>query len=179
VVPDNPLAPLLPRLRQLAQSGSGSTSGLSALPKAWRTAAADPAQRDVQDQVVDEMYFQPAMAAGGCVGAALPLSLAFLYDTNIQHGDDDDPDSMGSILERTRGTVGGTPADGVDELVWLRALMAERRRDLARACDASTRHEWAESVDRVDAFVALLDAGEVGLDGPLSIELDGDHYAIP
>lgn len=178
-VGDNPLSPYLPRLRALAAAESASITGLTGFPAAWRAAAADEAQRAVQDAVVNDDYYSPAMNAAACTGAMLPLSKAFLYDTVIQHGDGDDADSMGSILERTRRAVHGTPSSGVDELVWLRALMTERRKDLARACAASTRKEWADSVDRVDAFRALLDAGALNLDGPLSVPLDGGVISVP
>jgi len=177
-VGDNPLSPYLPRLRVLAAAESGSITGLTGLPAAWAAAAADEAQRAVQDAVVNDDYYVPAMNAAACSGATLPLSMAFLYDTVIQHGDGNDADSMGSILERTRRTMHGTPATGVGELVWLRALMAERRKDLARACAASTRKEWADSVDRVDAFRALFDAGAISLDGPLSVPLDGGVITV-
>src|SRR3954449_6125225 len=41
-VPDNPLAPFLPRLREVAEQGSDSTEGLEDLPDAWRQVCQDP-----------------------------------------------------------------------------------------------------------------------------------------
>src|SRR4051794_39617736 len=38
LVPDNPLARYLPRLRELAASGDGSIEGLDGLPDAWASA---------------------------------------------------------------------------------------------------------------------------------------------
>src|SRR3954465_11115710 len=40
-VPDNPLSDLLPRLRELAESGSGSVEGLEGLPQAWADTCKD------------------------------------------------------------------------------------------------------------------------------------------
>src|SRR3954468_15828795 len=53
-VPDNPLAPFLPRLREVAEQGSDSTEGLEDLPDAWRQACQDPRQVAMQDAIVDE-----------------------------------------------------------------------------------------------------------------------------
>src|SRR3954471_15293480 len=60
-VPGNPLEPLLPRLRELAESGDGSIEGLEDLPDAWASTCDDPAQRAVQDSVVDREYYKPAV----------------------------------------------------------------------------------------------------------------------
>src|SRR3954454_24970524 len=60
-VPGNPLADLLPRLRELAASGDGSTDGLEALPQAWVDTCDDPRQRRIQDGVVDREYYAPAV----------------------------------------------------------------------------------------------------------------------
>src|SRR3954471_8970951 len=60
-VPDNPLADLVPRLRELAASGDGSTGGLEALPQAWKDTCKAPRQRRIQDGVVDREYYTPAV----------------------------------------------------------------------------------------------------------------------
>src|SRR3954453_11884016 len=56
-VPDNPLADLLPRLRELAETGDGSIEGLEALPQAWADTCDDPRQRRIQNGVVDREYY--------------------------------------------------------------------------------------------------------------------------
>src|SRR3954470_362696 len=43
-VPGNPLADLLPRLRELAANGDGSIDGLEKLPSAWKATCKDPRQ---------------------------------------------------------------------------------------------------------------------------------------
>jgi hypothetical protein len=40
------------------------------------------------------------------------------------------------------------------------------------------RRSIAESVSRADIFLGLLDADRVGLDAPLELTVDGDHYEI-
>ncbi|MGE3802961.1 MAG: chitosanase, partial [Candidatus Kapaibacterium sp.] len=54
VVPANGLAQYLPRLRELADAESGSTSGLEGLEVAWKKGAEDSIFRLIQDSVVDE-----------------------------------------------------------------------------------------------------------------------------
>src|SRR3954454_5626047 len=71
-VPGNPLADLLPRLRELAESGDGSTDGLEALPQAWGDTCDDPRQRRIQDDVVDREYYAPAVNLWRRYGLARP-----------------------------------------------------------------------------------------------------------
>ena len=58
----NLLAPYLPRLREIDQFHSSATSGRTGFPIAWQNSAADPIFRQVQDEVVTETYYVPAVA---------------------------------------------------------------------------------------------------------------------
>jgi chitosanase len=169
-VGDNPLAPLLPRLRKLASAESGSLAGLESLPDAWREACLDPRQRAVQDDVVDAFYYRPAMARGGAVGLRRPLSLAALYDAEIQHGGGPDPDGAPALVRRATRRAGGTPRRGsVSEPAWLAAFLAVRRADLLHAHDHATRTEWRASVGRVDAFRYLMRTRQWQLAAPVRL----------
>ncbi|MBM4372988.1 MAG: chitosanase [Deltaproteobacteria bacterium] len=172
--PGNALAGYLPRLRELEESGSGSTDGLDGYAEAWAAAALDPAFREAQDRVTDELYYLPAMGYALDLGLELPLSRAVLYDTIIQHGDGENPDGLAALLSQTLEGEGRSPADGLDEDVWLRAFLEVRRAVLEHADDPDTREEWAESVPRVEAWAWILDQGNTGLEGPFV--LDSDHY---
>ncbi len=171
-VPDNPLAPFLPRLRELAADESESTIGLGGLVAAWTTAATDPLFRAAQDDINDELYFDPAVARWDALGLDTPLSLAELYDAITQHGEGDDPDGLPAMIARTQ-------ADPADEPAWLSAFLTVRRATLASAFDPETRDEWAESVDRVDAVRAILDAGNLELAGPIEIHTINHDAIIP
>src|SRR4051794_23470289 len=57
--PDNVLAPYIPPL--VAVTGTDSVNGLDGLADAWTDAAEDPNFCRLQDQLVDELYFVPAM----------------------------------------------------------------------------------------------------------------------
>jgi chitosanase len=178
-VPGNLLEMYLPRLRKLAEEESDDTSGLKGLKKAWREAAKDPAFRAVQDDIVDSEYFLPAMARADALGLRLPLSRAVLYDTILQHGEGDDPDGLPALIRRTNRKAGGSPADGVDEERWLRRFLRVRRATLAHAHDPATREGWAEAVDRVDAFLDILEDGNVNLDGPIHVKTPQHEATIP
>ncbi len=170
LVPGNALAPFLPRLRQLAQRHSASIFGLTGLPQTWEAAATDPRFRGVQDQVVDETYYRPAIKRAIGLGLQDALSKAVLYDTIIQHGEGEDPDGLPELIQRTSAQVGGTPATGVDEHVWVQAFLQVRRMTLANAFDPSTRRAWAESVSRVDVLQDIVMAGNWNLSGPFNVD---------
>jgi chitosanase len=177
-VPDNPLAKYLPTLTQLAASGDDSTDGLDGFKDAWQTAAQDPVFRQVQDQVTDQLYYAPARKIAQDNGVRSPLGLAILVDTAVQQGTDNDPDSLPSMVQKTNAKAGATPADGTDETQWLRDFLTVRRATLENPSSADTADEWRESVGRVDALSALLDAGNLDLKTPFTINPWGDPQTI-
>jgi chitosanase len=178
-LPGNSLAGYLPRLRELAADESDAVDGLEGLEAAWLAAAADPAFRRVQDEVVDDEYYWPAVEHADALGLSFPLSLLCLYDTCIQHGDGEDPDGLPAILERATAQAGGAPTDSTDEADWLQAFLAIRRSVLLDPDDPETREAWAESVGRVDALIAILAGGKVLLTPPIVINPFGTTFTLP
>ena len=178
LVPASPLAAYLPVLEALDEDGSDDTTGLTGFAQTWEQAANDPVMRSVQDGVVDELYYRPAMDHASRVGAVLPLTLASLYDTIIQHGDGDDPDGIGALISEADTIAGGSPAGGVKEMAWLRTFLSVRHQHLLHAFDPETREAWAESAGRVDALVDLADQDEWALDAPVTLHAYGDTYLI-
>jgi chitosanase len=178
-VPGNPLADLLPRLRELAANGDGSLDGLEALPGAWRDTCKDPRQRRIQDAVVDEQYYNPAVRHWRKLGLHRPLSLAAIYDAEIQHGDGEDPDGVPAMLKRATKRAHGTPKKGrVSEPRFLRAFIHVRRATLAHAHDPSTRAAWAEVVERADVWKQLVDTGQWSLAAPIRVRTPSYHFTI-
>jgi chitosanase len=174
-VKDNPLAKYLPRLKQLSalpedSKERASVKGLEGFEKAWAAAAKDPKFNAAQDAVVDQLYYRPSQKHADQLGLKTPLARAQLYDAIIQHGDGSDPDGLPALIQRTNKAVGGSPAQGVDEKKWAAAFLAERRKDLSHAYDASTRKEWAGSVDRVGVYEDLVKAGNWDLKGPIKAD---------
>lgn len=177
--PGNMLEPYLPRLKELSSEGSSSTSGLHGFPGAWEKASSDPAFRKLQDEMVRERFLEPSLALARKLGLKTPLARAALYDTIIQHGNADDPDSLPSLVAKTSSTMHGSPAQGVDERLWLAAFLKIRRACLAHATEPETRHEWAASVDRCEAFQAMVEAGNFDLKGPILVETRHFQATIP
>jgi hypothetical protein len=171
-VPGNLLAQYLPRLRQLAAAHSGSISGLGGIIPAWQNAAGDSIFRAVQDQVVDETYYQPAMAHVLELGLQTALGKAAVYDAIIQHGDGSDLDGLPALLSRTAAQVGGTPATGVNEQAWVDKFLHLRRSDLEHSYNPATRAAWADSVARVDVLLDIEAAGNWSLFGPINVDSD-------
>jgi chitosanase len=169
-VPDNPLADLLPRLRDAAASGDGSTDGLEDLPQAWKDTCKDPRQRAIQDSVVDREYYTPAVKLWRKYGLKRPLSLAAIYDADIQHGAGPDPDGVPAMLKRTVKRAHGSPKKGTaTEKRFLREFIRERRATLAHAHDPSTRAAWAQTVHRADAWLYLWRTRQWRLASPLRV----------
>jgi chitosanase len=177
-VPANPLARYLPTLTDLAASSDDSTGGLGGFEGAWRTAAKDPVFRQVQDGVTDALYVAPARKIAGDNGVRSALGLGILVDTAVQQGTEADPDSLPSLVTKTNATMGGPPADGVDETTWLRGFLAIRRTVLEHPSSSDTGAVWRESVGRVDALAALLEAGNLDLETPFTINPWGDPQTI-
>ncbi len=179
-VPDNPLAAFLPELTWLTKAANkDDTSRLKGFKRAWKQAALDPKFRAVQDEVTDEMYYAPAMQHAAELGLRTALAKAAVYDAIIQHGDGDDPDGLPALLKAAAKAAGGTPKSGVDEKVWLHSFLLTRRADLAHSADESTRKAWAESVGRVDAFLAIEAAGNFDLNGPIRIRTADFNKTVP
>ena len=177
-VPDNPLATYLPTLTRLAAASDDSTNGLDGFERAWRSAADDPVFRQVQDRVTDDLYGAPARKAAQDNGVRSALGLAILVDTAIQQGTDNDPDGLPAMVRKTNAEVGGNPAGGVDETKWLQGFLDTRRNTLENPSSSATGEVWSESVGRVDAFRALLDAGNLDLTTPFTINPFGDPQTI-
>lgn len=176
---NNPLAKFLKELEKLADDESDDVSHLKGYPHAWREAAKDKLFRAVQDQVVDEMYYTPAMHLADKEGLKSALSKCAFYDTIIQHGDGDDPDGIRALIKKTDKHMGGTVKSGVDEKKWLREFLKVRRADLKNPHDKDTKDEWSQSVDRVDAMVKLLQENNMDLHGPIHVKTPNHDAVIP
>lgn len=175
--PHSELARFVPALQDLAKRGSDDVSALVGFGPLFAEAAEDAEMRAVQDAVVDELYYLPMLRQAEAVGVVLPLTLAVLYDTAIQHGTYTDPDGLPSLVAETTAAA-GRPADGVDERVWLRQFLRVRRQHLEHSAEPSTRAAWAESVVRCDAFETLATDHRWALDLPLPVAVYGSSWTL-
>jgi chitosanase len=174
----SPLVRHLARLRELADRGSASTSGLAGFAEDWAHAADDPRFRAVQDAVADRLAYDPALTTARRLGIRTPLGVAILFDSAVQHGTSDDPDGLPALVVTTNAQAHGAPADGVAEKSWLLTFLEVRRADLRNPHDDNSQEVWAKSVDRVDALHGLVAGGETRLDAPVTLQVDGEDYAL-
>jgi chitosanase len=178
LTPDNSLAIYLPRLRVLAKNESGSTKGLEGLERKWKVAANNKAFNAVQDEVVDDYYYNAAVRHAESLGTVLPLTLLNLYDAVIQHGDGEDPDGLSAIIDRTATESGGSPKTGIDEKIWLRTFISVRRTILISPYNRETQEEWSESVGRVDELIKLYNKQHFSLTPPIVVAPWGASYIL-
>ncbi len=171
--PDNVLAPYLPSLE--AVNGTDSEMGLGGFTAAWAEAAEDPDFRSLQDHLVDELYFVPAMTMAADLGIETPLGQLIMWDTMIQHGAGGDNGTW-AIIEETQKTVG--PIDE-NESAWLDAFLDTRLRHLLHMYRGTTENADASSESRVDALRSLLQQGSLALEPPLTWEVYGDRFQLP
>jgi chitosanase len=171
--PGNVLAPYLPSLE--AVSGTDSEMGLGGFTDAWAEAAEDPDFRSLQDQLVDELYFVPAMAMAADLGVETPLGQLIMWDTMIQHGAGGDNGTW-AIIEETQEQVG--PIDQ-SESAWLDAFLDTRLRHLLHMYRDTTENADASSESRVNALRSLLQEGNLALEPPLTWEVYGDRFQLP
>jgi chitosanase len=171
---DSALAGYLPALE--ADNGTDSTAGLDGFTDVWaQTSHTDPLLAQIQDQVSDELYFDPAVRRAQQVGVRSALGQLIIWDTLVQHGEGDDPDGLPAIQNEVVvrfGTVAG------NEPAWLTDFLEVRRAHLLHAADPNTRDAWRDSVSRVDALESLVHARDLDLRPPLAWDVYGDHYTL-
>ncbi len=171
--PDNVLAPYIPSLE--AVNGTDSEMGLGGFTAAWVEAAEDPDFRSLQDQLVDELYFLPAMMMAADLGIETPLGQLIMWDTMIQHGAGGDNGTW-AIIEETQQNVG--PIDQ-NESAWLDAFLDARLSHLLDMYRGTTENADASSHSRVDALRSLLHGDNLALEPPLIWEVYGDRFRLP
>ncbi|MDX3078564.1 chitosanase [Streptomyces sp. NPDC088354] len=167
--PDNVLARYLPALR--AVNGTDSHSGLgSGFVSAWRTAAADTAFQQAQNDERDRVYFNPSVQQAKADGLRALGQFAY-YDAIVMHGPGDDKVSFGGI-RKTALSKAKSPAQGGDEKAYINAFLDARK--------AAMKTEEAHSdTSRVDTEQRVfLNNGNFDLTPPLKWKVYGDSYTI-
>ena len=176
--PGSRLARHLPRLRELAERGSGDTSGLSGFPEDWAAAAADPAFRAEQDALADRLAFTPALEIAHRLGIRTPLGVAVLYDSAVQHGTADDADGLPALTDRATRQAGGDPASGGHRADVAGGVPRRPLQTLRHPHDKDTREAWAASAGRADALRDLVEDNQHQLEPPLRISVFGDEHEL-
>lgn len=172
-VPNNILAKYIPALRSV--NGTGSTSGLSGLVADWKTAAQDPIMRQVQDEVADELYFNPAYKIAKDNGVATALGQEIIWDTAIHHGVDG-TDGLLSVIRETKNLMGGIVQN--NEVAWLNTFLDRRLWHLLNWSEGGFSQDDDSSRSRVAALRSLITANKLNLDLPLTWSVYGDTFTL-
>ncbi|WP_433043797.1 chitosanase [Dactylosporangium sp. CS-033363] len=168
-VPGNVLAKYLPALRSV--NNSDSHAGLDPnFTRDWKTAAADPAFQQAQNDERDRVYFNPSVNQAKADGLRA-LGQFIYYDAIVMHGPGNSSVSFGGIRKAAMAKA-KTPAQGGDEATYLNAFLDARV--------AAMRTEEAHSdTSRVDtAQRVFLNNRNFDLNPPLSWKVYGDSFSI-
>ena len=124
-----------------------------------KTAGDDPTMRRVQDDFFKKHFFEPAYRTAESIGIRSPLGIAVVYDSMIHGG-------WRRLHDMTRKELGGTPATGIDEHLWIKTYLKLRR-------------EWFKNHNnnllqrltyRPQAFLELIDKDNWDLLPPIEIQ---------
>ncbi|KAI8866008.1 csn protein [Ramicandelaber brevisporus] len=186
---NNPLHKYTPIVQKLSDSESGSTKGLDGYCNAWKSLGKSNAQfQQVQRTIRDKLYTSKAADYASKLGLRLAISQAQLYDAVIQHGEGDDPDSLGWLIKQTNkaftsdkaGSSGSTLSINgkkVDEIEWLNKFLDVRYKDLYNPHNKESRDVWRESVTRVKSYQFVVKQKQYTWDKQITA-LDNDGKQI-
>lgn len=149
--------------------------GLEGFEKAWKKAAEDPIQREVQDELVDELYFKPAYDIAQKTGIKSALGQAIIWDTAIQHGIGG-KDGLKSLINETKKEL--ETRSTVDETTWLHTFLDRRLWHLLHYAEEGHTQDPQSSQSRIDALRSLLNAHKLNLELPLTWSVYGDRFTL-
>ena len=161
----NPLSPYIKELQRLDEiyaqhdyelsSEGANVDNLDGLIEAWQESAQDPLFKDVQDEIVDKLYFNPARDVAQSIGAKLPLTLLHIYDASIQHG----PDGVRAMIDRVSVAK---PKDCGDEITWLKEFNKVRL-DVMLHTVIDGEKIWEDSIYRQHELVDMIKENNINL----------------
>jgi chitosanase len=171
--PDNALEKYIPALNTIDAGphneadgdGNPSVTGLTNFATDIQKCH-DPLFKQAQLYELDQLYYNPAVTMFNRIGAKNSLTLAFIYDMCVRHGND----GTQSIIYAATSALGGTPKTGINENTYLLKLISLR--------DAQLRREKLGDVDRDTGFKNILKSGNVNLTTPFTFVACGDSFTI-
>lgn len=169
--PNNSLAkyiPVLDRIDKEVHDEDGKnndTTGLDNFIKDVNNCK-EPLFKEAQLYELDEMYWKPAVSLATSIGAKNQLTLAFIYDMCVNHGED----GAKKYINSAKKKLGGLPKDGIDENKFLSSVMDYRY--------AFLKQDDPDGSDRVNAYRKLLKAGNVDLKPGFKFTVYGETFNI-
>ncbi|MCR5609565.1 MAG: chitosanase [Lachnospiraceae bacterium] len=168
-VPDNLMAKYINELTAIAnkKKSASNVSGLKAIGDYcgdWKKSCEDDKFIKAQDDVFFEWYYEPSRVAADGIGAQYAVTRAELFDTAINHG----TSRMKKFVKSTNSNMGGSPADGVDEISWIKEYLNVRATYLK-----STR--FKSIVYRTDIMGEIIEDGNYNFDEKIVVR--HKHFA--
>lgn len=169
--PKNSLAKYIPALDTIdagkhdSDDKNNSIKGLDNFIKDVN-ACTDPLFKQAQLYELDKMYWDPAVSLATSIGTKNQLTLAFIYDMCVNHGED----GAKEYINSAKNKLGGLPKDGIDEKKFLSSVMDYRY--------AFLKSDDPDGSDRVNAYRKLLTAGNVNLNTNFKFTVYGEDFTI-
>ena len=171
--PENRLAKYIPAMDAIdagphPDGMNDDLTGLDDFITDFHASLNDPYFKQSQLDKMDELYWDPSVDTARELGIKQVIALSQIFDASIQHG----TEGMADIAAQANSALGGSPKDGIDELLWLTRFLDIRREVLSQ--DPS----WNESVDRVEMYRRLLQSGKYSLKTPFIATCYGDTFTV-
>jgi hypothetical protein len=180
---------LYPSMSTVQMSSSDFMSGAIAsvdFGLAWTNAAQDPVMQQLQDSLIDQGIFAPALVLAQKYGIKSAFGVAVVYDTVLQEGPFEG--GFASIVRRTEKAYSAihpgqtNPADGADEIAWLNLFLLDRVDTLRYGFDANDVRNTAEnayvSYPRAESLLQILNSGNYSLNQTVVFDYFGDHFEL-
>lgn len=132
-----------------------------------QTAGEDPVMTQLQDEILQARYFEPARKECADIGIASALGYALIADTHYQSG----RRSYETIKRATTKALDGTPVTGIDEHAWLREFAKQRAQLIANLASNGRVPDAIQYAlrRRNEVYVNLMDKNKWDLAAPVPV----------
>jgi chitosanase len=153
--------PAFERIDNLHSSGHvDDLTGLDNFITDFNKYGNDSVVKLAQLELLDELYWNPALKITSDYGLSLNITKGQIYDATVRHGED----GAAEIAQWTTSALGGSPATGINEIDWLKRYFIERKRYYKEQDDETG------VIERVDVmYQGILDSGNYAMVPPFSV----------
>jgi chitosanase len=165
---NNMLEPYIETLE--AVNGTDSHEGLGkSFVEDWRQVGQTTEMTQAQDNIVDNMYLNPAVAFAEKDHLSL-LGQYIYYDALVVHGPGEDPDSFNGIRKEALQNS-NAPSKAGNEADYLKAFLKARTKIMLK-------EEAHKDLSRIRFQEQLIDERNYELELPISWEMYGDEFRL-
>jgi chitosanase len=154
--------PVFEKIDNLHSSGHvDNLTGLDNFITDFNRYGKDSVVKQAQLELLDELYWNPAMKIASAYGLSLNITKGQIYDASVRHGED----GAEEIAKWTTTALGGSPATGINEIDWLKRYFVERKRYY--------NEEDGETgiIERVDImYQGILNSGNYAMVPPFNVK---------